>query len=156
MENRKKSLLLKKILESGALPSLSPLAVQLVELASDDSASAQDLAEIIEKDPALTTRLLKLVGSAFYGIPEKVKSISQAVVLLGFKRLRIMALSLSLRDTFAMGTKDGMDYDHFWKSSLYRAMIARSFAGAVNAPGMNPEEAFVAGLIQEIGMLMLY
>lgn len=156
MEDHKKAKLLKKILGSKSLPSLSPLAIQLVELASDEQSSARDLAGIIENDPALATRLLKLVGSAFFALPSRVSSISHAVVLLGFKRVRVMALSLSLRDTFAMGTKGGLDYDHFWKSSLYRAMIARGFAEWVQAPNLNPEEAFVGSLILEIGSLMLY
>ncbi len=156
MENLQKEKLLKKIGEGEGIPSLSPLAIQLVELAADDSISAQDLADIIEKDPGLTTRLLKLVGSAFFARPKQVTSIAQAIVLLGFKRLRIMALSLSLRDTFPMGKAKGIDYDHFWKTSLYRALVAQEFARASDQPDMNPDEAFIGGLILEIGMLMLY
>ena len=131
MENSQKAKLLKKIVDSESLPSLSPIAIQLVELAADDRSSAPDLAAIIEKDPSLTTRLLKLVGSAFYARPERVSSISQAVVLLGFKKVRLMALSLSLRDTFPMGEHEGMDYNHFWKTSLYRGLIAQDFARSV-------------------------
>ena len=149
--------MLKKIVDSESLPSLSPIAVQLVELAADDRSSAPDLAAIIEKDPSLTTRLLKLVGSAFYARPKRVSSISQAVVLLGFKRVRLMALSLSLRDTFPMGEHEGMDYNHFWKTSLYRGLIAQDFARSVQPiNNLHPEEAFMAALISEIGILMLY
>lgn len=157
VENRQKTKLLKKIVDSDSLPSLSPIAIQLVELASDDRSSAPDLAAIIEKDPSLTTRLLKLVGSAFYARPERVSSISQAVVLLGFKKVRVMALSLSLRDTFPMGEHEGMDYNHFWKTSLYRGLIAQDFARSVQPiNNLYPEEAFIAALISEIGILMLY
>jgi HD-like signal output (HDOD) protein len=157
VENRQKAKLLKKIVDSESLPSLSPIAIQLVELAADDRSSAADLAAIIEKDPSLTTRLLKLVGSALYARPERVRSISQAVVLLGFKKVRIMALSLSLRDTFPMGEHEGMDYNHFWKTSLYRGLIAQDFArSAQPINNLHPEEAFIAALISEIGILMLY
>ena len=147
MENRQKAKLLKKILDGNGLPTLSPLTIQLIELASDDRSSAKDLTAIIEKDPGLTTRLLKLVGSAFFARAERVTTITQAIVRLGFKKVRIMALSLSLRDTFPMGKRDGMDYDHFWKTSLYRALIAQDFAQSAEPPHMNPEEAFVGGLI---------
>lgn len=157
MENRQKAKLLKKIVDSESLPSLSPIAIQLVELAADDRSSAPDLAAIIEKDPSLTTRLLKLVGSAFYARPARVSSISQAVVLLGFKKVRLMALSLSLRDTFPMGEHEGMDYNHFWKTSLYRGLIAQDFARSVQPiNNLHPDEAFIAALISEIGILMLY
>jgi len=157
VENRQKAKLLKKIVDSESLPSLSPIAIQLVELAADDRSSAPDLAAIIEKDPSLTTRLLKLVGSAFYARLERVSSISQAVVLLGFKKVRLMALSLSLRDTFPMGEHEGMDYNHFWKTSLYRGLIAQDFARSVQPiNNLHPEEAFMAALISEIGILMLY
>jgi HD-like signal output (HDOD) protein len=157
MEERNKAKLLKKIVDSDGLPSLSPLAVQLVELAADDRSSAPDLAAIIEKDAGLTTRLLKMVSSAFFARPEPVTSIPQAVVLVGFKRLRVMALSLSLRDTFPMGKRGSMDYDHFWTTSLYRALISQDFAESAQvSASLHSDEAFVAGLISEIGLLMLY
>ena len=148
--------LLKDIIDSDGLPSLYPLAIQLVEFAADDQSSASDLASIIEKDPSLTMRLLKLVGSAFFTRVQRITSVTHAVTLLGFKRVRIMALSLSLRDTFPMGKIKGMDYDYFWKTSLYRAIIAQNLAQSTLPEGLNAEEGFIAGLILEIGMLMLY
>jgi HD-like signal output (HDOD) protein/two-component sensor histidine kinase len=155
MEDQRKAKLLKKIVESDGIPGLSPLAVRCVELATDDRKGARDLADIIEKDPALATRLLKLAGSAFFARPARVTSIPQAIVLLGFKRVRLMALTLSLRDTFPPGRKEGMDYNHFWKASLYRALIAQELALTARLVDLNPEEAFVGGLLLEIGQLML-
>jgi HD-like signal output (HDOD) protein len=157
MVNQERVQLLKRIADSETLPSLSPLAIQLIELASDDRSSASDLASIIEKDPGLTTRLLKLVGSAFFSRQETVASISQAVVLVGFKKLRIMALSLSLRDTFPMDKGKGLDFQLFWKTSLYQALIAQDLAkSAQGIDDLQPDEAFVGGLISEIGMLLLF
>jgi HD-like signal output (HDOD) protein len=154
MTEEKKTEILKRIRNNNNLPSLSPLAVQLLEAASDDGSGARDLAKVIEKDPSLTIRLLKLVGSAYFKTVEPPTTIPQAVVRLGFKKVRIMALSLSLRDTFPMDEADGIDYQLFWKTSLYRALVAHDFAHAVDIA--DPDEAFVAGLISEIGMLMLY
>jgi HD-like signal output (HDOD) protein len=153
VENKEE--IIQRILERDGLPSLSPLAVQLVRMATDESNTASDLAFVIEKDPGLATRLLKLVGSAYFARPNRVASVAQAVVLLGFKRVRIMALTLSLRDTFPMGRKGGVDFDLFWKTSLYRALIAREFARS-SGQTPDPEEAFIGGLILEIGMLMLH
>ena len=155
MEDQSKAKLLKKIVQGDGTAGLSPLAIRLVELATDDRTGARDLSAIIEKDPALTTRLLKLVGSAFFTRPTRITSIPQAIVMLGFKRVRLMALTLSLRDTFPPGRKEGMDYGHFWKTSLYRALVAKEFALTMLPADLDPEEAFVGGLLLEIGQLML-
>jgi len=136
------------------LPTLSPVALKLVELASDDACSARDLAGLIGKDPSLAVRLLKLANSAFYQTRQPVSTLEQAVVRVGFHRLRIMGLSLSLRDTFPMGKVGPMDYERFWRSSLYRALIAKSLARRLRS--CHPEEAFVAGLTLEIGFLILF
>jgi HD-like signal output (HDOD) protein/anti-sigma regulatory factor (Ser/Thr protein kinase) len=156
MNAREKARFLKKIADADGLPSLSPLTIRLVELAADDQSSASDLAHIIEKDPALTTRLLRLVNSAFFARREQITSVPRGVVQVGFNQVRVMALSLSLRDTFPLGKVGGMHYDHFWKTSLYRALIAKNFAQSAQSSDLNPEDAFVGGLILEIGMLMLF
>ena len=156
MKETEKARLLKRIAEGEGLPSLSPLTIRLVELAADDRSSASDLAQIIEKDPSLTMRLLRLVNSAFFVQREQITSVLRGVVRVGFKQVRLMALSLSLRDTFPLGKVGGMHYDHFWKTSLYRALIAKNFAQSAESSELNPEDAFVGGLILEIGLLMLF
>ncbi len=119
--------------------------------------SVLDLNRIIEQDPGLTTRLLKMVNSAYFGRRNKISSISHAIIMAGFKRVRLMALNISLRDTFPLGRVGGMDYDLFWKTSLYRAMIAQGFSQTgPMAEELDPEEIFTAGLILEIGMLLLF
>jgi HD-like signal output (HDOD) protein len=156
MNEREKARFLKKIADGDGLPSLCPLTIQLVNVAADDRSSASDLASIIEKDPALTTRLLRLVNSAFFARRERITSVPRGVVRVGFNQVRVMALSLSLRDTFPLGKVGGMHYDHFWKTSLYRALIAKNFAQSAKTSDLDPEDAFVGGLVLEIGMLMLF
>ncbi len=155
MESNQKEKLLKKIIDSKGLLSVSPLAVQLMDLAENDLSSARDLAAIIEKDPGLTIRLLKLTGSAFHARPERITSVSHAIVLLGFERVGVMALCLSLYDAFPTGKRRIIGYDRFWKAAIYRALIAQGFAEVAQLPDLNPEEPFVWGLILEIGMLIL-
>ena len=146
--------LLKKIESGDSLPRLSTIAMRLVEMASDDDCSAKELAELIEKDPSLAVRTLKLANSSFFQISQPIASLTQAVVKLGFHQLRIMALSLSLRDIFPMGRIGVLDYEKFWRASLYRALLAKDLVARLK--GGNPEEAFVAGLIMEIGLLVLF
>ncbi|MEE4353837.1 MAG: HDOD domain-containing protein [Desulfatiglans sp.] len=157
MDHQSKTELLKRIADGDGFPTLPALVVRMIEIASDDRASAQDLAAIIEKDPGLTTRLLRLAGSAFFSRPVPAASISRAIVFLGFKKVRVMALSLSLRNMFPEGGKKGaLDYDYFWKASLYRALIAQDLARFGIGDSLDFEEVFVAALILEIGMLMLH
>jgi HD-like signal output (HDOD) protein len=144
-----------KRLESGySLPVLSLVAIRLVELASDEDCSVNDLVSLIEKDPSLAIRLLKIANSAFFRTAEPATTLRQAVIRIGFQQLRIMALSLSLRDTFPMGKVGGFDYERFWRASLYRALMAKSLAEQIGT--CNPEEAFVAGLTLGIGFLIFF
>jgi HD-like signal output (HDOD) protein len=146
--------LLKRIESGYTLPSLSPVALKLIELASDERASVEDLVRLIEKDPPLALRLLKLANSAFFTAAQHSTTLHQAVVRIGFERVRIMALSISLRDTFPMGKIGPLDYEKFWRTSLYRAIIAKSIAEKIRK--VNPEEAFISALLMEIGLLIFF
>ena len=146
--------LIEKIESGDSLPRLSTIAMRLVEMASDDDCSAKELAELIEKDPSLAVRTLKLANSSFFQTSQPIAYLTQAVVKLGFHQLRIMALSLSLRDIFPMGRIGVLDYEKFWRASLYRALLAKDLVARLKVG--NSEEAFVAGLIMEIGLLVLF
>jgi HD-like signal output (HDOD) protein len=157
MEPIDKNTILNQIAANDYLPSLSPLTIQLIELAADENSSILDLTRIIEKDPGLTARLLKIVNSAFYAHREPISSISYAVMVAGFNKIRVMALNISLKDTFPLGKVKGMDYDFFWKTSLYRAIIAQGLVkGSYLNDRLDSEEVFTAGLILEIGLLLLF
>jgi HD-like signal output (HDOD) protein len=146
--------ILKKLEAGYSLPALSVVATKLIELASNETASVKDLADLIGKDPSLTVRLIRLSNAAFFRTSGPVTSVEQAVFRIGLNRLRIMALSLSLRDTFPMGRRGPMDYEQFWKISLYKALLSKSLA--LNLNNCGPDEAFTAGLVQEIGLLIFF
>ncbi len=141
-------------LESGKLlPSLSPLTLRLIELASDDNSSLNDMAALIEKDPSLTIRILSLANSVFFKTHILAKTARQAVVRVGVRQTRLLALSLLLKDTFPMGRVGAADYRRFWRLSLYQGLIAKHLAQQLKTG--DAEEAFTAGLTQEIGLLVL-
>ena len=157
METIDRNRILDQISSNEYLPSLSPLIVQLINVAASEQSSILDLARIIEQDPGLTTRLLKLVNSAFYAHREPITSISYAVMVAGFNKIRSMALSISLKDTFPFGKVNGMDYDYFWKTSLYRAILAQDLTkGSYLSNSIDPEEVFTAALILELGLPLLF
>ncbi|MCX5807191.1 MAG: HDOD domain-containing protein [Proteobacteria bacterium] len=154
MENIIKKDILVKLTSGYGLPSLSNVAVRLIELASDDKSSMDELANLIEKDPSLTIRVLKLANSAFFKSIYPITTVKHAVIRIGFHHLRILALSLSLKDTFPMGKVGSMNYEQFWRVSLYRGLLAKSLANILKL--CEPEEAFVAGLTLEIGFLIYF
>jgi HD-like signal output (HDOD) protein len=154
MEKDHAKTLLEALSSGYNLPTLSPVAMQLIERAADDACSAQDLAALVKQDPSLAVRVLKMANSVFFQAWSPVSTLTQAVVQLGFHRLRIMALSISLRDTFPMGKVGAMDYERFWRMSFYRGLIAMNLAARDRT--WNAEEAFVAGLIREVGLLIFF
>ncbi len=143
-----------KIKAGYSLPSLSAVALRLVQIASNENVSLTEMADLIEKDPGLTVRLVSIANSAFFRTTEPVSTVEQSIMKVGVNHLRVMALSLSLRDTFPMGKLGPMDYEKFWRSSLYQALLAKSFAQRLST--CSPEEAFVAGLVLEIGLLIFF
>ena len=154
MEADRKKELLEKIESGYSLPVMSVVAVKLVEFASDDTCSVNDLTSLIEKDPSLAANLLRMANSAFFRTSEPVATLQQAIMRIGFHQLRIMALSLSLRNTFPMGRIGALDYEQFWRISLYRGLLAQSISKHMKMS--NDEEAFLAGLILEIGLLIFF
>ncbi|MBI5523610.1 MAG: HDOD domain-containing protein [Desulfarculus sp.] len=145
--------IIKRIMAQGSLPSLSAIALRLIQMASDDAASTAELAALISQDPGLTTRLLRMVNSpAFRRLDREITGIGKALSFLGLREVRIMALSLSLRDTLPV-KKGGQDYYLFWRSSMHRAVLAREVARRLALNEV--EEAFVAGLVQEMGLPLL-
>jgi len=144
-----------RMLESGyAVPPLSVIALRLLEVASSEDASNDQIVELIEQDPSLTVRLLNLANSPFFGMDGPNVTLSRAVVKLGHNQVKLMALSISLRDAFPMGKVGQFDYEQFWRVSLYRGLIAKSLAGQSKAA--HPEEAFLGGLTMEIGLPILF
>src|SRR5208283_2653830 len=103
MMNQKNDTVLQKIKEGYGLPLFSPVALRLIELASKETASVDDLADLMEKDPSLTARALGLANAAFFRNAEPITTIRNAALKIGFSQIRIMALAASLRDTFPMG-----------------------------------------------------
>ncbi len=141
-------------LESGKLlPSLSPLTMRLIELAADDNSSLNDIAALIEKDPSLTIRILKLANSVFFRFGNPVKTVKQAIVRIGTRQTRLLALSLLLKDTFPMSKVGAADYRRFWRLCLYQGLTAQSLAQQLKTG--DAEEAFTAGFTLEIGLLAL-
>ena len=130
-----------------------PLVVQkLLKVVGNDFSSAKDIAATLSMDQALTSKVLKLVNSAFYGLPGKVSTITRAVVILGNAAVRNLALAFASFDGLKK-LKGPLDQERFWDHNLTCAVGAQALAPSLKYP--EPEEAFIAGLLHDIGHVVL-
>lgn len=136
------------------LPSLPGAALEVLRLCRAEDATLEALAAAISRDPALAARLLRFANSTLYGPSEEVTSVQRATLVLGMKTVQLMALSFSLVATVPVeGRAGAFDYARFWRRSLVRSVTARALAGRVGSPAQ--DEAFLAGLLGEIGVVVL-
>lgn len=142
-------LIQKKIKE---LPPL-PLAVRkLVAIMEDQNSSANDVTQILSSDQALASKVLKLANSSFYGLSGEVSTISRAVVILGFAAVRNLATGLGLVKLLGKPSTEGIQRD-FWNHAITAA--AAAFVAAEQTDYLVPEEAFIGGLLHDLGQLLL-
>jgi putative nucleotidyltransferase with HDIG domain len=138
------------------LPTLPAVAVKVLEATGRGEASAGELAELIKLDPSLTTRVLRLVRRADLGVRGEVTTVDRAVTLLGFEAIRSAVLAVTAMGLFpAEGTnrESRFNREDFWKHSLAAACAAELLAE--NTPGVDPSEAFVCGLLHDLGKIAL-
>ncbi len=137
---------------AGALYSLPAVAVEVLRLTESPRVDVQALKECIARDPALTVKILRVVNSSLFGLPREVSDLNQALALLGIKPLKLLALGFSLPESlFLSAARDQLDW--YWKTALVRAVAAREISEQLfQKPG---DDAFLAGLLQDIGVLVL-
>ncbi len=135
------------------IATLPEVTMKIIKLVEDPDSSAQDLNKVISSDPALGARILKVVNSAFYGLPGQIGSINRAIVLLGLNAVKNIAIAASLAKLFR-GGKISPDFDarDLWNHSIACATGTRLLADKVGL-GL-PDEAFLAGLIHNIGIMV--
>lgn len=137
--------------EHKELSSLPQTLVEVLRIVGDDNSSANDLAAIIKRDPALTAKVIRVVNSPYYG-GRDITSVPQAVMTLGIRAVSSLALATSIYDM--TGTWElTIDRHRFWRHSLQVALATRDIAEAIRYP--YPEEAFVCGLLHDLGILIL-
>jgi putative nucleotidyltransferase with HDIG domain len=135
------------------LPTLPRTVLKITELVNDPKSSAKDLARVITDDQVLTARLLKLVNSSFYGFPERISTVTGAIVLLGFDAIRNLLLTTSVFDLFANhNRKKKQDQEKFWDHSLGCAVGAKVIGNYLRHDKI--EELFVSGLLHDIGKIV--
>ncbi len=136
------------------LVSLPELYFQVDEMIGDPRYTADDIGEVILTDPAMTAKLLKIVNSAFYGLPAKIDTLTRAVTIVGMDELRSLILASSAIYEFNKIPNDLVDMSDFWMHSIHCGVIAKLLAkkGTV----LHSERLFIAGLLHDLGSLLMY
>lgn len=136
-----------------SLPTLPLVAIQITELANARTASVQQIAEVLKTDPSLSAKLLRLVNSAYFGIPGGVSDVVRAIPFVGFNTLYQLVLSISVLETLHTASGSVFDPRGLWLHSLTVANAARVLAEEIRYP--EPGSCFTAGLLHDMGKIAL-
>ncbi len=144
-----------KAIESlGEIGTLPETTTRIIEVVEDPKGTTDQLNEVMSHDPALAARVLKLVNSAFYGLPGQVSDLRRAIVLLGQAAVRDVAVSTSLGHMFSVQTAPGLfEPRDLWKHSIAVALTAKKIARSLRTPARE-NELFLAGLIHDLGLIV--
>ena len=143
-----------KVLAADDLPTLPVVALKILELTQMPDVSVNEIARVVQNDPALSARILKLANSSMFGMPKKIASLRQATVILGLRTVKVLALSFSLVEYFTHKTEGVFDFEKYWRRSLSMAVGAKLLAEA--ASDARRDEAFVGGLLADLGMIAAF
>lgn len=141
--------------EMADLPPLPAVATRLLDALGNTESVMADLTRLISMDQSIAAKVLRLVNSSYYGFPRQVTTVGHAVVILGFNTVRNMVLAIASFDKFYLGRSPVIDPDRFWEHSIGVAVCAQILAQKKRLPVKVTEEAFLAGLLHDIGKLFL-
>ncbi len=145
--------LLERILKCERLPSFPAIAARVIEMCGDENVSIRELGEVLSHDTAISTKILRTINSSFYGLRHRVTTVERATAMLGINAVKMLALGFSLVPQLkGMGGED-FDPTIIWKRSLFAAVGAHTIAREVKFE--HYEEAFIAGLLQDLGVIVL-
>lgn len=151
MEEKRLNYIVNKVNDIPVLPSR---VKKIIAITEDPDSTIEDLEKEILKDQSLTSRILKLANSAYYGYPRKINTVSQATILLGFQTIKSMALASTISKMMAGELKGyALEKNDLWTQSQTCAIISRYIAKEVKFS--NPETAYIAGLLRDIGKTIL-
>ena len=135
------------------MPAFPKSVQQVLELTRDLNCAPRDLVQVIERDPVLTVKILKVVNSAYFGLSRPVTSVNHAVVFLGFNTIKNLALSIAAIGILPSHNPAGFDIDQYLLHSLSTAGIARKLARQLD--DIDPMDGYIAGLLHDFGKIVL-
>jgi putative nucleotidyltransferase with HDIG domain len=144
-----------RLKRSRELPTLPQVLTKLIEACNDENCTPQRLSQIAFKDPSISTKVLQLVNSAFFGLGKKVTTLDKAIVYLGADTVKNIAISASVLQVFSKTRGNSIfNLPKFWWHSFMSASLSKFIAEEIAYP--SPQEAFLSGLLHDIGKLVLW
>lgn len=140
------------------LPTLPEVLVRLNEVMADPDVSVEQVARVVSTDPAVSANVLRLVNSAYYGLQVRVSTVQLAISIMGFSMIRRVALKAAVLNVFGEKGRDveGFDARFFWRHSIFSGVAARAVTRAAqDVLGADPEDGYMAGLLHDLGKLIL-
>ncbi|MCP4672428.1 MAG: HDOD domain-containing protein [Desulfobacula sp.] len=147
---------IKKVLrfDGNKLPSFPQAAAKLLKASKDKTSSLTDLSKIVETDPGISVKVLEIVNSAMYGLGRKITALSEAVVFLGLDEIKKIAIGMTIFEKmFKSGNAKLFNRLHFWRHCISTAVLSMEIAREIKYS--DPEEAYIAGLLHDIGKIFL-
>ncbi len=135
------------------MPAFPKSVQRVLELTRDVNSTPKDLVEVIDKDPVLTVKILKVVNSAYYSLPKQITSVGHSVVYLGFNTIKNLALSIAAIGMLPKTNEAGFDGQQYLLHSLATAAIAKQLA--LKLDDADPMDCFIAGLLHDFGKVVL-
>ena len=136
------------------MPAFPKSVQRIMHLTSDINCSPTELVQVIEHDPIITTKILKLLNSAYYNLPRKISSIKRSIVYIGLNTIKNMALSIASVGMLPKKNTAGFDYKELLAHSVSTAAIAKLLCEKLGTPNSEPSDFFVAGLIHDFGKIV--
>lgn len=138
------------------MSSLSHTVPKIVQVVNDPSSSARDLVRVIQIDPVLTAKVLRIVNSAFYSVQQEVTSLNKAVIMVGMNTVKNLALSTAVLNAFNFDeNQSGLTHEGFWMYSVGTAVLSKTLAQRGQLSGPESEDLFIVGLLHVIGKAFL-
>lgn len=148
------NLLRKRIEQTSSLPTLPTVMTTILNLLENIESNIEDINNAITQDMVISSKVLKLANSAFYGFSRKIETISDAVVLLGFNTVSSLAISVSVFSNFFVQKNPSFDLKKFWQHCIGTAVIAKLIGRTIKYHHLEP--LFVSGILHDIGKIILY
>ncbi len=152
-DSSKKKIAIQLIAQVNEFPPLPAVVNKILQVTSDPQSSLDMLARIVEAEVGLSTAVIKLANSPFFGLSREVSSISHALAVLGMEEVRNMVLAKAMFDTFTSCRRNGERISLLWRHSFFSALAAKTIGERM---GRDDSGLFVAGLIHDIGKMVIF
>ena len=136
------------------MPAFPKSVQRILELTRDINCSPKELVSVIEKDPVMTMKLLRIINSAYYSFPKQVTSVNQSVVYLGLNTVKNMALSFAVIGALPRQNAAGFDFQSYLTHSLTTASLARALCQKYRTDDTNSADCYIAGLLHDFGKVV--